>query len=329
MRISTSLSQQLSVNAMLNQQAKLAKTQLQLSMGSKILTPADDPSASARALDLTESIAVIGQYQANVETMRPRLALQDSALDTATGIVQRARELAVQGANDALNASDHLAIEKEVRELLDQMEGITNTQAANGEYIFSGLQSDVPAYKWDPTVTAPATIPPGYVFQADAQQRNLQIGSSRWLADGDTGDNVFGQIAAVGAPAASNGGTQNVLMTLYNFAEALAGRSSAVEPPTTPDTPQATISHTITNLDNALHKMDQARASIGARLNALDDQTSSNEKLLVDTRATLSGIEDLDYAEAIGRFNLQNTALQAAQQAYVKVQGLSLFNYLR
>jgi len=42
----------------------------------------------------------------------------------------------------------------------------------------------------------------------------------------------------------------------------------------------------------------------------------------------LSDIQDVDYAEAISRLNLQLTALQAAQQTYVKVQGLSLFNYL-
>ena len=38
--------------------------------------------------------------------------------------------------------------------------------------------------------------------------------------------------------------------------------------------------------------------------------------------------EDLDYAEAISRFNQQLTALQASQQAFLRVQDLSLFNYL-
>jgi flagellar hook-associated protein 3 FlgL len=42
-----------------------------------------------------------------------------------------------------------------------------------------------------------------------------------------------------------------------------------------------------------------------------------------------SSLEDLDYAEAISRFNQQLTALQASQQAFIKVQDLSLFNFLR
>jgi len=45
-------------------------------------------------------------------------------------------------------------------------------------------------------------------------------------------------------------------------------------------------------------------------------------------KTVASEIGDLDYAEAISQFNLQNVALQAAQQAYTRVQNLSLFNYL-
>jgi flagellar hook-associated protein 3 FlgL len=45
-------------------------------------------------------------------------------------------------------------------------------------------------------------------------------------------------------------------------------------------------------------------------------------------KTVLSETEDLDYAEAISKFNLQSVSLQAAQQAYSRVQGLSLFNFL-
>jgi len=42
----------------------------------------------------------------------------------------------------------------------------------------------------------------------------------------------------------------------------------------------------------------------------------------------LSQVQDLDYAEAIARLSLQKTGLEAAQQTFIKVQGLSLFNFL-
>ena len=53
-----------------------------------------------------------------------------------------------------------------------------------------------------------------------------------------------------------------------------------------------------------------------------------NTGLDVDLRVARSQVEDLDYTEAAGLYNRQLLGLQAAQQAFVKVQGLSLFNFI-
>ncbi|PLW68284.1 flagellar hook-associated protein FlgL [Pseudohalioglobus lutimaris] len=82
------------------------------------------------------------------------------------------------------------------------------------------------------------------------------------------------------------------------------------------------------NIDQALGNVSRVRTDVGVRLNYVDTQVQLNDNFNLSLQETLSGIEDLDYAEAISRFNLELTALQAAQQAYVKMQGLSLFNYL-
>ncbi|MDX5385838.1 MAG: hypothetical protein LPK24_04815, partial [Marinobacter sp.] len=58
-------------------------------------------------------------------------------------------------------------------------------------------------------------------------------------------------------------------------------------------------------------------------------QTDINENQILSLQKTLSGVEDLDYAEAISRFQQQLVTLQAAQQSFVKIQGLSLFNFIR
>lgn len=84
----------------------------------------------------------------------------------------------------------------------------------------------------------------------------------------------------------------------------------------------------LNNIDQALGHVLEVRADVGVRLNQVETQRSINESFTLQLESTLSDIQDLDYAEAISRLNLQLTALQAAQQTYVKVQGLSLFNYL-
>ena len=81
-------------------------------------------------------------------------------------------------------------------------------------------------------------------------------------------------------------------------------------------------------IDTALNRILDVRAQIGGRLNVLDSQDNVNQDFKLSIESTKSQIEDIDMAEAISRFNLQIVSLQAAQQAFVKVQGLSLFNHL-
>ena len=89
-----------------------------------------------------------------------------------------------------------------------------------------------------------------------------------------------------------------------------------------------TANDVLADLDSALDNFLTVRTTVGARMRALDDQEFQNEKFIVDMKTTLSEVRDLDYAEAISRFNIEQTALQAAQQAYSRVQNLSLFNFL-
>jgi flagellar hook-associated protein 3 FlgL len=81
-------------------------------------------------------------------------------------------------------------------------------------------------------------------------------------------------------------------------------------------------------MDTALDQVYNARTRLGTRMNAIDQQRAVNEASISSLQNNLSQLKDLDYAEAITRLNQQSVGLQAAQQAYVKVQGLSLFNFI-
>ncbi len=82
-------------------------------------------------------------------------------------------------------------------------------------------------------------------------------------------------------------------------------------------------------IDQALAKVADTRSTVGARLGAIETQRSINADHLLQLQTTLSEVRDVDYAEAISRFNQQLTALQAAQQSYAQVSRLSLFDFLR
>jgi len=85
----------------------------------------------------------------------------------------------------------------------------------------------------------------------------------------------------------------------------------------------------LTDLDAAIDRIATKRAGIGGRMNAIDDQKAMNESFTLAVEQVRSSLEDLDYSEAISRFNQQLTALQASQQSFMKIQDLSLFNFLR
>lgn len=82
------------------------------------------------------------------------------------------------------------------------------------------------------------------------------------------------------------------------------------------------------DLDQSLGRVLDVRSTIGARLAALDAQDAQNGDLALELKTTLSTLKDLDYSEALSRMQTQLNGLEAAQKSFVKLQGLSLFDYL-
>ena len=304
MRISTSWAQHTAVNSILGQQSRLQQTQMQLSTGKKILTPSDDPVAAARSIDLNQGIKQTEQYQSNINAARQRLSLEDGVLQNATEVLHKIKELGVQGLNATNSPSDRIIIATEMESLNEHLVGLANTRNANGEYLFSGFKSATQAFSKN-------TVSGGYTYAGDSNQRTIQIGETRQIADGDPGINVFGT-PANSLPAA--GANANIFEAIGRFAADL--RSNAPS------------SASLDDVASALDKILTVEASIGARLNALDTQEGVNADAILNMKTVLSATEDLDYAEAISRFNLQTVSLQAAQQAFTQVKKLSLFNYL-
>ncbi len=88
------------------------------------------------------------------------------------------------------------------------------------------------------------------------------------------------------------------------------------------------VGQRLTDLDNALARLVEARGEIGARVRALDQQESLNADFAVHLSTTLSSVRDLDYAEALSRLSQELFGLEAAQQAFARAQNLSLFKYI-
>lgn len=319
MRIGTLFFNDRITSDMLKTQAEMAETQMQLSSGRRIQTPSDDPSGAKTVLDTEKFVATTEQYQENILQVRSRLELEETVMANSSDIMQRLREIAIQGANGTYTAEQRGMMAEEVEQLLDELLSLANTKDSNDEYLFSGFSRQTPPVSDGSTYPAartaagpPATYAASFSYQGDQGERLVPIASNRKVADAENGFEAF-----FGLPDQA-GGITDIFSTAYNLAADLREN-----PPITD------FSRSLDNLDSALDQVIQVRSKAGARLATVEQQQSANEDFILHFETQLASVRDLDYAEAITRFNRQTTALQAAQQSYVQIQGLSLFNYIR
>jgi flagellar hook-associated protein 3 FlgL len=398
MRISTSQFFQKGTNGILDQQAQVSKTQLQMSSGKKVVTPSDNPTAAVQILQLQHSIDLTNTYQTNINAAQAALGSEENALSNGTDILQRVRELAVQANSGILSDQDRQAIAQEMQQHLAGLLGLANSQDGNGDYLFSGYSTGTLPFNQTSS---------GYNYAGDQGQRFIQIGASRQVAIGDSGSDVFQaikngngtfatsynpantgtgvidagqvnnlaawvpdtytltfltpttyevrdssatlvssgayqagtaitfngvQVSVNGAPAAGDTFTvapstnQDVFTSVQNLVNSLNG---TITDSTSRARLNNDINQALSNIDRAMDKFTNVRAGVGARQNSLDNQKSANGDLISASQIALSSVQDLDYTEAATRLNQQLLALQAAQQSFVKIQGLSLFNFIQ
>ena len=88
------------------------------------------------------------------------------------------------------------------------------------------------------------------------------------------------------------------------------------------------LSAALQGLDKGLDHVLINRASVGSRLQEVDSLQSIGSDLSQQYQQTLSQLQDIDFAKSISNLNQQQAYLEAAQKAFNKVSGLSLFNYM-
>src|SRR3989338_4012320 len=89
MRISTIQAFNNGVTGLQRNYAEVTRTQEQISTGNRILTPADDPVASVRLLQLEEQQSVLGQYNENLAAANSSLTQEEVALNSVNPVLQR------------------------------------------------------------------------------------------------------------------------------------------------------------------------------------------------------------------------------------------------
>jgi flagellar hook-associated protein 3 FlgL len=135
------------------------------------------------------------------------------------------------------------------------------------------------------------------------------------------GEPKAGDSFGIGAASA-----RDIFSTLDGMINAL---DNAADDPTAVARQQNILQSGIRDVARASEKFIDARASGGAQLKAIDDAGALRDANGVTLKTTLSAMRDLDYAEAIGQYQLEQISLQAAQTIFTQMQQMSLFNAIR
>lgn len=404
LRVTTGMIYDQGVGSIQRQTAQLLHTQQQVSTGRRILTPADDPVASARALEVTQSDRVNSQFLINQGAAKDALGLYENKLAAVEDLIIAVRTRAVEAGNGAFSQAELRDLATDLRSQFDALMGLANSQDGTGEYLFAGYKGD--------TVPFAGSVAAGVSYQGDQGERSIQISGSRVIPVSNSGDDVFMKVPGINGqfstdPAAANTG-QAVIdggqVTSYDgttpyritFAAAGTGFTYTVEDVTVPAAPvtvatgqpyvsgqaiaigsgsnaisvtltgtpaagdvfditpgattdvftvfqdligalesggtgnvfQNDLAQALDHLDASLDNVLRVRASVGSRINEVEALENVGGDLTVQYAQTLSRLQDVDLAKAVSDLTLQQTYLQAAQQSFLRVSQLSLFNFL-
>jgi flagellar hook-associated protein 3 FlgL len=261
----------------------------QAQSGLRVNAPSDDPIAAAQLARLASVQTQISARQSTISSVRGDAELSESSLQEASDLMARAKELATQGANGSLDASDRAIIATQVKDLLDQLVALGNTKGSTG-YLFGGTQ------------TGAAPFSATGAFSGDDGQHVVDIGNSTPTA-----------VNSSGAQAFTAAGGRDVFGDVTALYTALNSNDTAG------------ITATLTNLDTSRAQISQAEANAGTIINKLDASTSVLSAASLDSQQQSQTLGAVDAASAYSNLTALNNAL--TRSASVAQQILSVESF--
>ncbi|NCA24379.1 MAG: flagellar hook-associated protein 3 [Betaproteobacteria bacterium] len=316
MRVATSTFYDSTRYAIQLAQSKLIRAQTEISSNSKLQTAADNPTDAVQVLRIGQLLSENTQYRNASGIAKNRLELSETALSRMNDLVTRARELAVQLGNGSLSTGARQGIGAEASSLLQSMVALANTQDADGARMFAGNYTGTTPVVQDGT---------GWLYKGDATTRLIRVSNTRQLPSATPGSSIFFNS---GRTITYTNGANASATTQDSVFAALQDLSTLAQTPQ-PASVGSQVQDIVGRLAGFQDKLLTERSNVGALQNEIDSVQNGLDDSDFSLKGLQSALKDTDLAEAITRFTQQQTVLQAAQQSFTKIQGLSLFNYLQ
>lgn len=275
---------------------KMGKLQEQLSSGSKLTKPSDDPVASVKGMGYRTTLAKNEQYTRNMNEVNSWLDTTDSTLSEVNKALQRVKDIVTQAANDTNTPEDREAMQKEVDQLRLQIRDLANTQQGN-KYLFSGTATDQPLFAAS-SVNAGANDPLPTLGGND-KSVDIEIYEGITFQINENGRQLFKDIDGM----------------MQKVQQGLKGTGSD-------------LSNLIGMVSAQNDKVLEMQAGVGAKQNRIDVMTDRLSSQKINVTKQISNNEDVEYEDAITQLITEESIHRAALSVGAKIIQPTLVDFL-
>jgi flagellar hook-associated protein 3 FlgL len=281
--------------ALANTQQQQNTSSLELSTGSRINKPSDDPAGAAQMVSNRAQSSQADTFLRSITSVTGLLNTADSTLSSVVTALQRAISLGVEGANGTLSDSDRADVASELTGIKQQLLSLANTPY-QGEFIFSGTATVQP-------FVADAASPSGVTYKGNAGTNNVEVGQNYSLQINQAGSQLFTSASG------------NVFQSISDLINALQTNNS--------------IGSAVSEVSDAYNHITGQRVFYGNALDQLQAQQNywNSEKVNLATAA--DAISATDMAATSTSFTKSQVAIQADLAVMSRISQASLFDYLK
>ena len=333
-RVTNSRANELLIDRILGQQAKLEKIREEVSSGIRVKNASDNPSRASEVSRSKMAIERIDRHQERIALGISMFEAQEVVLSSAQNALTRAKELATQGANATTSAEQRERMAEEVFSLREQLVSLANS-TYRGRHLYGGVRDDEP-----PFALAAA---PGYAEPAGGSGPEVERFVFSDLPGTEVSKTVhFGQGSSERVSSSGREVFEKAIAGLEMLGRSLDGYSSTRDAQGLPDGGGAAFSlpeelpAQIEEIREAMQLVDAASkddlgaelTSVGSRMERLMVASETLDAVKLSEEAKRASLQDSDPFEAISTLGSLETGLQALVSTGSKIGSMSLMNYL-
>lgn len=283
---------------------RLNDLQEQLASGKRINRPSDDPEAMSNAMKLRSILESNFQFQDNIKDSITQLSVQEEALNQVYDVLLQVKELTLEGASDTITVRSSIA--EQLQFTLDNLLEIANSKF-NGKYLFGGTETLSKPFTLNENVLRFGLDDQVVEYRGNNGNINRKINEQTTIAVNVTGLEVFDQSAGDGV---------DIFQMIFDLKKFMEQDDTAA------------INGKIEDVSTSIEQVLKSFLKIGTRKQLVlfnDDRFISQN---IEVRATLSNLEDTDFATTFVNFKAEENALNSALSAGARVISPSLLDFL-